>query len=461
MEERAQMIQPEAPERKKISNKEVLSYFSYGMGQCISFGLIGTYIMYFYTDILGISALAASTIFVIARTFDAANDPLMASIMDTRKSKHGKFRQYLLYMPFFIFFITIIAFLPLNLNPTAAVIFAGATYILWGVFYTLSDVPFWSMSAVMSQEPQERTKLVTYANLGVFVGIGIPTLLFTPLAEFLGGGSLNDGFFFAVVILSLMMLPFMFLGFKNTRERVEPPKERVRIRDAIKIIKGNKPMFIILATFFCNVFVNITLTLNIYFFTYNLGNASLMAAFGIISLVSCIGFFFIPMLTKYFYKKHILMTVLIADIIVRVLFFMTGYGNTTVVLAFLTVTMILYTATGPLISAMLAETIELTEVRTGQRSEAVTFSGQTFTGKLSVAIAGGATGVILTVINYVPNQAQSQGTLTGLFFVIALLPALGSIIRLVLMYFYKYTEKEFNEAVSELQWRKQQNPGNS
>lgn len=456
MEERAPKLKTSVPERQKISNKEVLSYFSYGLGQCISFGLVGTYIMYFYTDILGISALAASMIFVIARTFDAANDPLMASIIDTKRSKHGKFRQYLLYMPFFIFFITIIAFLPLNLNPTAAVIFAGATYILWGVFYTVSDVPFWSMSAVMSQDPQERTKLVTYANLGVFAGIGIPTLLFTPLAEFLGGGNLDDGFFYAVVALSLLMLPLMYIGFRNTKERVEPPKEKVRIRDALKIVKGNKPMLIILAVFFCNVFVNITLTLNIYFFTYNLGNATLMAAFGVISLAACVGFFFIPILTKRFFKKHILMTVLIIDIVVRIAFFFTGYDSTMMVLSFLTVTMILYTATGPLISAMLAETIELTEVRTGQRSEAVTFSGQTFTGKLSVAIAGGATGVILTVINYVPNQAQTESTLTGLFFVIALLPALGSLIRLVLMYFYKYTEDDFNEAVAELQNRKEQ-----
>ncbi|WP_051314872.1 MFS transporter [Alteribacter aurantiacus] len=443
------------PPKEQISNKEVFSYFGYGMGQCISFGLVGTFILYFYTDILGISALAASTIFLVARTFDAVNDPFMASIMDTLRSKHGKFRQYLLYSPLLITLITILAFAPLDLGPTASILFAGTTYILWGMIYTVSDVPFWSMSAVMSQDPQQRTKLVTFANLGVFVGIGIPTLLFTPLAEFLGGGNMDDGFFYAVVILSLLGLPFMINGFRKTKERVEPPKVKVRIRDAIKVIKGNKPMFMILATFFCNIFVNITLALNIYFFTYNLENASLMAVFGIISLVSCVGFFFIPMLTKHFYKKHILMTILVIDIVVRIGFFMSGYSNTMVVLGFLTVTMVLYTATGPLISTMLAETIEFTELRTGQRSEAVTFSGQTFTGKLSVAIAGGATGVILTVINYVPNQAQSPVTLQGLFFVIALLPALGSLIRLIIMYFYKFTEDEYKEVVAQIHAKKE------
>lgn len=457
MDQSTGKVTGDANQFEKISSKEVMSYFSYGVGQCISFGIVGTFIMYFYTDILGISALAASTIFVIARTFDAVNDPLMASFIDTKKSKHGKFRQYLLFMPIFIFLITIIAFLPLDLGPTAAVLFAGTTYILWGMFYTVSDVPFWSMSAVMSQDAQERTKLVTFANLGVFVGIGIPTLLFTPLAQWLGNGSVDDGFFMAVVLLSILMLPLMYTGFRNTTERVEPPSEKVRMRDAIKVIKGNKPMFIILATFFCNVFVNITLTLNIFFFTYNLNNAALMSAFGVISLAACIGFLFIPMLTKRFYKKHILMVILVIDIIVRILFFMSGYQSTAVVLTFMSITMVLYTATGPLISAMLAETIELTEVRTGQRSEAVTFSGQTFTGKLSIAIAGGATGVILTIINYVPNQSQTDGTLTGLFFVIALLPAVGSLIRLILMYFYRFTEKEFELAVAELQRRKQAN----
>lgn len=267
-------------------------------------------------------------------------------------------------------------------------LFAGTTYILWDVFYIVSDVLFWSMSAVMSQDAQERTKLITFANLGVFVGIGVPTLLFTPLAEWLGNGSVDDGFFMAVVILSTLMLPFMFIGFKNTKECVKPSVEKVKMRDAIKVIKGNKPMFIVLATFFCNVFVNITLTLNIFFFTYNLNNASLMSVFGIISLVSCIGFFFIPMLTKRFYKKHILMVILAVDVIVRILFFLSGYNSTAVVLTFMSITMVLYTATGPLISAILAETIELTEVRTGQRSEAVTFSGQTFTGKLSVQLLG-------------------------------------------------------------------------
>lgn len=449
------MMPQEIDKREDISKKEFASYFGYGFGQCISFGLVGSYILFFYTDILGISAAAASMIFLIARTWDAINDPMMASVMDTLHSKHGKFRPYLKYMPFLIAIITILCFLPLDgLSPTAKILFAGGTYILWGMIYTVSDVPYWSLSTVMSQDAQQRTKLITFANMGVFAGIGLSPVVFVPLAEWLGQGDQGRGYLLATIVLMAFALPVMLNGFKNTKERVKPPKTKVKIKDAVRAVRANKPMFAVLVVFFCNVFMNITQALNVFFFTYNLGNASLMSIFGIISLASCIGFFIIPSLAKRFKKKHLLMTIVAIDIVIRIVWFSVGYSSVFVSFVFIAITMLLYTATGPLISAMLAETIEYTELKTGKRNEAVTFSGQTFTGKLSVAIAGGATGVILTWINYAPNQEQTVATTDALFFVVALLPALGSLIRLIVMYFYNYTEDEYNEVVEKLEERK-------
>ncbi|MBN8210181.1 MFS transporter [Bacillus sp. NTK071] len=446
---------PDVDTKEDIRTKEFASYFGYGFGQCISFGLVGSYILFFYTDILGISAAAASIIFLIARTWDAINDPMMASVMDTLHSKHGKFRPYLKYMPFFVALITIVCFLPLDgISPTAKLLYAGGTYILWGMIYTVSDVPYWSLSSVMSQDAQQRTKLITFANMGVFAGIALSPVLFVPLAEWLGGGDKGQGYFLATVVLMAFALPIMLNGFKNTKERVKAPKTKVKLSDAARAIKANKPMFAVLVVFFCNVFMNITQALNVFFFTYNLGNASLMSIFGIISLASCIGFFVIPSLAKKFKKKHMLMTIVALDIVIRIIWFTVGYSSVFISFVFIAITMLLYTATGPLISSMLAETIEYTELKTGKRNEAIIFSGQTFTGKLSVAIAGGATGLILTWINYRPNEVQTDFTLDMMFFVIALLPALGSLIRLIVMYFYSYTEDEYNEIVEKLHERK-------
>jgi sugar (glycoside-pentoside-hexuronide) transporter len=455
METARKYASPNIETKEDIRPKEFASYFGYGFGQCISFGLVGSYILFFYTDILGISAAAASIIFLIARTWDAINDPMMASVMDTLHSRHGKFRPYLKYMPFFVAIITIVCFLPLDgLSPTAKLIYAGGTYILWGMIYTVSDVPYWSLSSVMSQDAQQRTKLITFANMGVFAGIALSPVLFVPLAEWLGGDDIGQGYFLATVVLMVFALPIMLNGFKNTKERVKAPKTKVKLSDAARAIKANKPMFAVLVVFFCNVFMNITQALNVFFFTYNLGSASLMSIFGIISLASCVGFFIIPTLAKRFKKKHMLMTIVALDIVIRIIWFTVGYSSVFVSFVFIAITMLLYTATGPLISSMLAETIEYTELKTGKRNEAIIFSGQTFTGKLSVAIAGGATGLILTWINYRPNEAQTDFTLDMMFFVIALLPALGSLIRLIVMYFYSYTEDEYNVIVEKLHERK-------
>ncbi len=455
METATALASKKVDKQEGISKKEIASYFGYGFAQCISFGLVGSYVLFFYTDILGISAAAASMIFLIARTWDAINDPMMASVMDTLHSKHGKFRPYLKYMPFLVALITIVVFLPLDgLSNTGKILFAGGTYILWGMIYTVSDVPYWSLSTVMSQDAQERTKLITYANMGVFAGIGLSPVVFVPLAEWLGQGDLGQGYFLATTVLMVFAVPIMLNGFKNTKERVEPPKTKVKLSDAVRAVRANKPMFFVLVVFFSNVFMNITQGLNVFFFTYNLGNASLMSIFGIISLASTVGFFVIPSLTRRFKKKHLLMAIVTMDIAVRIVWFSFGYSSVIVSFVFIAITMLLYTATGPLISSMLAETIEYTELKTGKRNEAITFSGQTFTGKLSVAIAGGLTGVILTWINYAPNQGQTEATMDALFFVVALLPALGSLIRLIVMYFYSYTEEEYNDVVEKLEQRR-------
>jgi len=434
----------------KIRKRELSAYFSYGLGQCLSFGLVGTFIIIFYTDVLGISALAASTIFVIARTWDAVNDPMIAGFMDTLHFKAGKFRGYLKIMPVFIVVITALCFFNPGFDETGKVIWAGATYIIWGMCYTLSDVPFWSMSAVMTQDSQERAKLLSGANLGVFGGIGAASMLLTPVMDIIGDHFPEQEYFIAVSIIMLVGYGLMHIGFKNTRERVQPPKDKIKLKEVVETVKSNKNMFTILLIFFNNVFMNLVQGAIVFFFTYNIGKAGLMSIFGIISIGSAIAFFFIPMLTRRFRKKDLLMTILLTDILIRLVFFSTGYDNLILVFVFLTIGQILYSSTAPIISTMLAETIESAELKTGRRCEAIVFSGQTFVGKLSVAVAGGMTGVLLTVIGYVPNETQTQDTLTALFFVISLLPALGALIRILILLTYTYTEEEHREILTQL-----------
>ncbi|SDM84205.1 MFS transporter [Bacillus sp. OK048] len=441
---------------EKISIKEYLAYFSYGFGQCFSFGLVGTFILFFYTDILGISAVAASIIFLVARIWDAVIDPIVAGFMDTRRTKHGKFRGYMKFAPIFIVISSILCFISPDISVTGKILYAGATYILWGTMYAFSDIPFWSLSTVISKKGQDRTTLLTVANLGVYGGIGMVGFLVPiMLGVFNKSFTPSTSYLITVGIIMVAAYILMFIGYKYTKERVEPThSEKVTFKDVIASAKVNKYMFMILTVFFLNIFMNIVQGIILYFFTYNLNAPQLMSVFGIIGTLSAVGFLFIPLLTKYFKKKHILITLLVSDIILRIIFFSVGYESIPLVITFLAITQCLYSATGPIISAMLSETVEYSEAKTGQRFEAIVFGGQTFAGKISVALAGATTGLILTFIGYQANVEQTEFTLKSLFLVVSILPALGSFLRLVLLSKYDYTETEFNECIRIIQERK-------
>lgn len=440
----------------KVSRREYLGYFSYGFGQCFSYGLLGSFILFFYTDILGISALAASTIFLIARVWDAVNDPMVAGFMDTRRTKSGKFKGYLKFAPLFVVISTILCFFSPDLAIQWKVLYAAITYILWGTVYTVSDIPFWSVSAVITNDPQTRTSLVTAANLGVFAGIGMVGSLVPLLVGLFGQESLADGYFMAVILIMIAGYAFMMFGANTIRERVEPSAgEKVTMKDVFRNLLVNRHLFKMLAIFFLNLFMNIVNGIILYFFIYNMGNEGLMSIYGLMGTFAALGFFLIPNLTKKFRKKDLLAGIIVLDIVVRIVFFMTGYENVPMLLVMLMLTQLFHASLGPVMSSMIAETIEYSEVKTGRRCEAITFSGQTFMGKLSAAIAGSLTGLILIAIGYVPEAAvQSPGTLNGLFMVVSLLPVAGGLIRLVILRYYTYTEEAYKKDLAVLAQRR-------
>ncbi|WP_034546069.1 MFS transporter [Levilactobacillus namurensis] len=442
---------------EKVPMQEYLAYFAYGFGQCFSFGIVGSFILIFYTDIVGISSLVASVIFLIARLWDAIFDPIVSAFIDKHRSSTGKFRKYMKFAPIFVIVSTIACFVAPDVDMTGKILYAGATYILWGTCYAFSDIPFWSLSTVISASGQARTNLLTTANLGVFGGIGAVGFIFPlMLTYFKQHSAPTSSYLISVAILMVVGFVLMEIGYRYTKERViSDSAEKITTRDIVEAVKANKYMFIILIIFFLKIFMEMVNNIIIYFFTYNLANAGLMSIFGLIGTASALGFFLIPVLTKKYKKIQLLRCLLVADILIRIVFFLTGYRNVVLVFVFLAITQCLYSATGPLVSAMLAETVEYSEVKTGKRFEAIVFGGQTFASKLAIAAAGALTGVLLSVLGYQANATQSSTTLTGLFIIISILPALGSLLRLLMLSKYDYTETEFKECQRIIAARKQ------
>ncbi len=153
-----------------------------------------------------------------------------------------------------------------------------------------------------------------------------------------------------------------------------------------------------------------------------MGDAELVSVIGLITFTCALACLGTPFLTRHFKKRDLFITLCVLEIIARVGFWFTGYNNVVSVMVWLTVITAIFMMTNPLISAMIADTVEYSYYHTGKRCAAITFSGQTFVGKLSVAVAGGVSGLILSILGYMPNVAQSTWTLNGLFSVFLCCP---------------------------------------
>jgi Na+/melibiose symporter-like transporter len=230
------------------------------------------------------------------------------------------------------------------------------------------------------------------------------------------------------------------------KERVPPSPEKVTIRDTFHNLRQNKPLFIVLLSFFFCVFHNVAGGLYIYFFINNLGDGSLQMAIGVMGIVAAVLCLVAPMLTRRMQKRKLFMILCGLDVAVRVVMWFVGYQQVTMLFILLGLSTLFVMMTNILTSSMIADTIEYAEYHTHKRCAAITFSGQTFTGKMSVAVGGGLIGVFLTMIGYVPQaQIQSESVLSGLFFGICLLPAIGSVIRIVFMSRFTFTEEKHAE----------------
>ncbi len=431
----------------KVKKSEYLGYFSYGFGECISFGLVGSFSLYFFTDIVGLTAFAASMIFLIARVWDAVNDPLLASIID-KKHKVGKekFVPVLKLVPILMALVTILLFTTFpSTSYMFKLIYCFVFYIVWGMVYTVSDVSFWSASTVISSDSQERTKLITAANIGVFAGIGFAGAAVPIISSKFSHMAPNINAMLTVTLMVVfLLLPFTLIGSRQLKERViAKTGEKITFKKIAQNLKSNKPLRFILVIYFLNFAMNIVQGIAIYFFKYNLGSESLFATYSLMTTFAAAGFLILPVLTARFKKKNILYTILLIDIVLRVAFFAIGYQNVALTTIILGVLFAIYAITAPILSIMIAETVEYSEYQTGVRAEAVTFSGQTFAGKFSVAIAGALSGLLLTVISYqAGNPTQTDETLFGLFFIVSLLPAFASALRIIILYFHKYDEEQ-------------------
>lgn len=436
-------------EKNKLTLRKIGERFSYGCGDfgCnIIYTAMSAFLLYYYTDYAGVSAFAVGVIMMVSRIFDGVSDIIMGVIVDRTKSKYGKARSWILRMcvPFAVSGILLFS-VPASLGSTAKLVYIFITYNLTlTVVYTAINVPYSALNALMTQDPYERSVLSIFRNLLATAGTLIINTVTLPLVEFFGDNASAWTKTFCVLGL-LAVIAFLFTFF-GTKERVvsvaqkqSSEKVDVPFKEGIRALFKNKYwilMTVMLALFFLMYSVNGGST--VYYAKDILGDKSLVGTInGIFNAVQIVAMFFIAMLVKKFGKRNVFSLGLVLDII-GMLMLNFSEGAMAMIVASSIVRGLGNACGGATMWAMVSDTIDYGEWKTGYRTEGLVNSACSFGYKIGNGIGSALLGVILEAGGYIGEAAvQSASALVSIKICFVWIPIVVYICGLIIMKFWK------------------------
>jgi glycoside/pentoside/hexuronide:cation symporter, GPH family len=451
------------------SNISTLTFkekFGYALGDTAShfvWDMVGFWLMFFYTDIFGISAIAAGTIMLIARFWDMAIDPIIGIVSDRTNTKWGKFRPYILFgaVPYAI--LAILTFTTPNFGEVGKIVYAGVTYILLMTAYASVNLPYSALGAVMTNDSYERAGLNTYRFIAGFGGQFIVTGLALTLAKFFGGGDKAQGFQYTLILFAFLSLVFFFITFKATKERVHPPKSQVNSLGAdLKNLFTNRAWIILaivgIVSFIMFAIQNAAV---VYYFKYYIGNEENVQLFNVIGTVALIvALPFSKPLAKKFGNRNVFIASSIISGIFFILIYLPAQHNILTVYIFNIIAKMAYAPAVPLLWTMIADSADYGEWKTGRRATGLYFSAAVFAQKAGWGIGAALVGVILSLFNYAANQVQTETTITGIKLLVSVIPGVLYMSCAIFMYFYNIDARTTDMIKTELDARREkENPG--
>jgi GPH family glycoside/pentoside/hexuronide:cation symporter/probable glucitol transport protein GutA len=319
--------------------------------------------------------------------------------------------------------------------------------------FTAVDVPYWTLPAAMTQDVGKRTTIYSISRTSTTLSSLIVGIIAIPLITALGGGDMARGYFIAALVIGILGAAGYLCGFKLIREHVTPPPaEKFSFSGAIQVITQNKPLLLIMISMFISLGLSfIRSNLLVYWVQYNIGSLEMVAIFNLISLPAMIlGVVFSPLLTKKLGQKGLFIFACLWGAVSNFIFFFVGYGNVNAALIMFFFTSVPTGFVMVLVSSMIANTIEYAEWKTGQRREGLISSTQTFLSKLRMAVSGGLSGMVLTIVNYQPNTIQPPATLAVFHFTLTIVASLGYLLGIIPMLFNDFDDKKYAEITAEL-----------
>ena len=368
----------------ELTTKQKAAFGIGAVGKDMVYALSASYVMYYYQDVLGLSATFVGLILMIARVFDAFNDPFMGVLVAKTRTRWGRFRPWIFSGTVLNAAVLYALFAAPALAEAGMMVYFSVIYILWGVTYTMMDIPYWSMIPAVTRTPADRENLSVVGRTCAGVGSALIAMFTMLLVGALGGDSERAGFRWVALIVAVIFVVTEILCCASVKETSGGEMKTATVGEMFKALFANDQALVVVGSIvLINSALYLTSNFIIYFFKYDFGGTGWKASYTLFSTI----------------------------------------GGAAQILGM----MILY----PLVRKKLSNT--------GRREESVIFSMQTFVVKAASGVAVFLTGIGLDLIGLVGNTeetgpvaAQSASTLLGLRLMMTVLPMVVLVAALVL-----------------------------
>jgi GPH family glycoside/pentoside/hexuronide:cation symporter len=444
----------------RLSNKEKISYGVAGFGQNMLFTFVSTFMLVYLYEGVGFSTAGIATLTIIltfTKIWDAANDLIMGVVVDHTRTRWGKLRPYILFTAAPIALLTILMFAVPDMIERYQLVYIAVLYILWDMAYTMCDVPYWGLTGALSSDTKERTGLISLARTTGTIALALITLLGPQLARWL---SFSDeitasGWTYAAAIVSILGMGLFTLAFFNTRERIVYKPEKTSIKQSINTIFHNKPLILILTGTILGFGRSIVQVGGAVVAVIVFGDEGIFTILGAAIIIGiAISTIATPFVLKKISKKTLVIASNSISFVVYILMYFLGYHSLITVFTMILMSGLMTGFFTVSQTAMIADSVDYIEYKTGERNEGVCFSGLTFVGKLMGAIATMVFGIAVATLGYSKGADITPFMKNGIYFTITIIPAISCLLGIIPFLFYNLSEKTLEEMMTQIMERR-------
>ena len=454
-----------AQNNNHLKFKEKLGY---GLGDTASnffFQTFNIFLLYYYTDVFGISAAAVGTMFFVTKLWDAVNDPLMGIIADRTHSRFGKFRPYLLWVAVPYGILGYLMFANPELSESGKLVYAWVTYTLMMMVYTAINVPYSALMGVMTPSSRERTILSSYRFVCAFGGGLLISMLARPLIKYFGDGNEAQGFSTTMALFAVISITLFWYTFATTKERVRTYDDhKSNLKQDLKYLVSNRPWLVL---FFAAIFtlanVAVKNAVTVHFFKYYVGDdgsdyflfmdrTTLFLTTGMLAMI--LGVACTRLFTRRFEKKALMIWLSLLNAASMLIIFLIPPDQYWTMMIVNIVGTFLVGPTPALVWAMYADVADYGEWKYGRRTTGLVFSAAQFAQKFGLTIGGGLSGWLLGLFGFVANVDQTDSSLLGIRLMFTVIPACFATMNALVLILYRLSDKQVEQIEIELEQRK-------